>query len=127
MNDGPRPVLVVDDDPDILEMLQLFLELEGYEVLTAHDGAEALDVLRRASTLPGLILLDLMMPGVDGGAFRATQIGDPRLANVPVVVMSGAGRLDERVGEMGIAEYLEKPVAAERLLAVVRHHLDPSA
>ena len=85
---------------------------------TTGDGEEALQVLR-AGLKPRLILLDLMMPRKDGWQFRREQVADPELADVPVVVLSGAGQLERRTQQLGIMEYLEKPIDVERLLEVV--------
>src|SRR6185437_10873013 len=77
------PVLIVEDDADIRELLSSVLVLEGYPVVTAADGAEGLEQLRTAH--PALVLLDLMMPSMDGWEFRRLQMLDPALAGVPTV------------------------------------------
>lgn len=113
-------VLVVDDDPDIGEAIDALLGVYGYPVATAQNGKEALRWLR-CHTKPRLILLDLMMPGMDGFEFRARQLRDRDLASIPVVVMTGAGpiRIEEKKAELE-AEILHKPIGLDRLLAVVR-------
>ena len=78
-----RRILVVDDDPDTRNLLQLVLELEGYAVDTAANGLDALQRARQVR--PDVIVLDLMMPLMDGCGFRVAQLKDPRLAAVPVV------------------------------------------
>ena len=80
-------VLVVDDDPDVRGLLETYLELEGFDVLTATNGCDALQRLRDAR--PSVILLDLMMPVMDGEKFRAAQLKDASISAIPVIVFSG--------------------------------------
>jgi CheY-like chemotaxis protein len=109
-------VLVVDDESDIREAVSEVLADEGYLVHGAGDGAEA---LRKARALhPHLVLLDLMMPGMNGWEFRAAQRGDPELRDIPVVVLSALGR----VSGMEAADFIQKPFDLERLLSSVRTH-----
>lgn len=115
-----KRILVVDDDPDIRETLAELLQEEGYAVTSAAHGAEALSALR-TDPRPGLILLDLMMPIMDGWQFRAEQKKDPELASIPVVVISATGR-DEFVSSLGAAQFLKKPINLEQLLAAVEQH-----
>jgi two-component system response regulator MprA len=110
--------LVIDDDHDILLSLQDVLEVEGYRVITASSGREALECLRQG-VRPELILLDLMMPGISGWAFRARQREDQELASIPVVVISGQGLSAHDVAELGVAGYLPKPVDLDTLLSTV--------
>jgi CheY-like chemotaxis protein len=115
-----KRILVVDDDPDIRETLAELLQEEGYAVASAAHGAEALSALR-TDPRPGLILLDLMMPIMDGWQFRAEQKKDPELASIPVVIISATGR-DEFVSSLGAAQFLKKPINLEQLLAAVEQH-----
>ena len=115
-------VLVVDDDRDIRETLEEILNYEGYSVATARHGADALEKAR--ALRPSLILLDLFMPVMDGCEFRHHQRADPELAGIPVVVVSAAHGLEDRVGELGVAEVLEKPLKIDRLLEVVSRYCD---
>lgn len=112
-----RPVLVVDDDRDIRETLAEILADEGYEVHTARNGSEGLEVV--ASQRPGLVLLDLFMPIMDGAEFRRRQLGDPTIADVPVVVISAAAGLERKVASLGLAGWLEKPIHIDALFAIV--------
>ena len=112
----PAPVLIVEDDPDIRDLLSSVLLLEGYEVVTASDGAQGLDQLRGAR--PSLVLLDLMMPAMDGWEFRRQQLLDPSLARVPTVILSGDGRLEAKAASLGTS-FLRKPVDLDTLLDVV--------
>ncbi|WP_437511764.1 response regulator [Sorangium sp. So ce1099] len=115
-----KRILVVDDDPDIRETLAELLQEEGYAVSSAAHGGEALCALR-TDPRPGLILLDLMMPIMDGWQFRAEQKKDPELASIPVVIISATGR-DEFVSSLGAAQFLKKPINLEQLLAAVEQH-----
>lgn len=113
-----RRILLVDDEPSILEALEDVLSAEGYEVAVSHNGAQALDVLRRFR--PDLILTDLMMPVMDGGALLKRLGASPELSGIRVVVMS-AGRTpppDRRV------PFVTKPFELEQLLALLRAQLD---
>jgi two-component system, chemotaxis family, chemotaxis protein CheY len=115
-----RPVLVVDDDAAIREVVQIVVEAEGYPVLTAAEGAEALRYLR-SGFRPGMILLDLRMPGMDGRAFREMQSAEPELAEIPVVILSGDSDASRVAGNLG-AECILKPVDLDRLLSVVERY-----
>ena len=116
-----KPILVVDDDGAIREAMKSLLELDGYNVVTARDGEEAMQQLRQGP-LPCVILLDLMMPRKDGFEFRAEQLEDPRLAPIPVIVYSGHNDPKQNQATLAAAAYLEKPVSLSRLLDVVAHH-----
>ena len=108
------PILVVDDEPDIREAISELLEQEGYEVVGAGDGAEALSKAR--ATRPTVVLLDLMMPGMNGWEFCARQRGDPELAGIPVIVVSALGRAPG----VTAADYIQKPFDLDALLKAVR-------
>jgi CheY-like chemotaxis protein len=113
------PILIVEDDSDLREMMEQLLSLEGFNPVTAANGRQALDYLRSSGT-PNVILLDLMMPVMDGWEFRREQERDPAIARVPVVVLSA---LDEqRAGNLGADAFLKKPLDFDRLLALVRHY-----
>lgn len=106
-------IFIVEDDPDTREMLGRFLELEGYAVETAANGRQALDRLSRGLRV-SVILLDLMMPVMDGWQFRRAQVQDRELARIPVIVVSAAGR--ERLRQVSADAYVSKPVDLEELL-----------
>lgn len=117
---------MVDDDAEVRGMLAQVLELEGYEVVTAADGREALRQLE--ARRPCLVLLDLMMPGMNGWQFRDEQLKVPALAAVPVVVLSGASNIEPRHLAMPGVGVLRKPVALQTLLDAVGAHVQaPSA
>ena len=116
-----RSILVVEDDPDVRDALATVLETEGYEVAKASDGQDALGQLR-ASPTTALILLDLYMPVMNGWAFRAEQLRDPKLASIPVVVVSADSMVGKRAADLGAAGYVGKPIDFDRLLALVATH-----
>ena len=113
------PILIVEDDADLREMMAQLLTLEGYRAETVANGRDALEYLRQGDR-PDLILLDLMMPIMDGWEFRRRQREDPELATVPVVVLSA---LDQtRAADLGGTAFLKKPLDFDRLLQLVRQH-----
>jgi CheY-like chemotaxis protein len=114
-------VLVVDDDTAIRESVAEILRDEGYAVQEASNGQEALDRLR-AEGPPCLILLDLMMPIMDGFQFRAAQLADRALAAAPVVVMSADGNVEGKAASLSAAGALKKPLLLGDLLQVVARH-----
>jgi CheY-like chemotaxis protein len=112
----PR-ILVVEDDEDAREAMVALLELKGYQAVPAGNGKEALDYLRRAP-VPDLIILDLWMPVMDGWQFRSEQVRDPRLAEIPVIVVTA---LSDRA-DVDADEIIIKPVDVDRLLKTVGHY-----
>jgi CheY-like chemotaxis protein len=117
--DPEHRILVVEDDPGSREAISLVLELQGYAVDSAANGLEALNHLQQDER-PCLILLDLMMPVLDGRGFRARQRQDPALADIPVVVVSADGSVAQKAASLGAAGYLQKPVEVDELLAAVQ-------
>jgi chemosensory pili system protein ChpA (sensor histidine kinase/response regulator) len=111
-------VLVVEDDDDIREVLEQLLATEGFRVEVAKDGLDAVEKLR---AIPGtsVILLDMMMPNMDGESFLAVLRGTPALADIPVVVISGDASARDRANELRAAACLVKPFEIEELLGVV--------
>jgi CheY-like chemotaxis protein len=116
---APCTVFVVEDDVDTRDMMGRFLELEGFTVEVAANGKQALERLN-AGMLPCVILLDLMMPVMDGWQFRSQQIRDAALASIPVIVVSAAGK--DRIADIEANAYLSKPVDLEQLLAEVSQY-----
>jgi CheY-like chemotaxis protein len=116
----PLTVLIVDDDQAVLDGIGELLENEGYGVARATDGQDALNQLRRGLQ-PSVILLDLMMPGMDGWDFRHEQSRDPDLKDIPLVVITAAGFSDASVkAQFGDIEFVPKPVPVPALLSAVR-------
>jgi CheY-like chemotaxis protein len=110
-------VLIVEDEEDLREMMREALELKGYAVVTAREGQEALSKLDGIEQLC-LVLLDLLMPGMNGWDFFAKLRERPALSDIPVVVHSSAS---DRA-PAGVTRVLQKPVAFERLISVVREY-----
>jgi len=119
-----KTILVVYDDLEIRETIKDVLEEEGYRVDLAANGAEALAHLRTvdgSGAYPSLILLDLMMPEMNGWQFCDEQKKDPRLAIIPVLVISAAS-VNEKKGSIAGHPFLKKPIELSRLLEAVAKH-----
>jgi CheY-like chemotaxis protein len=114
-------VFIIDDDHDIRATLQEILSDEGYEVTSSANGLDALAKLR-SGVAPNVILLDLMMPVMDGWQFRAQQLEDPHLASIPVVVLSADAGIEQKSRSLEAAECVRKPVDLETLLRVVSRY-----
>ena len=110
-------ILVVDDDPDIRETVADLLETEGYSVMKAENGREALARLRQHKA--SLILLDMMMPVMDGWQFRSEQQRDPEIAAIPVVVVSASASTEQEAARMGAAGCMQKPLDLDELLGTI--------
>jgi CheY-like chemotaxis protein len=120
---SPTPadsILIVDDDTDVREVLGELLADEGYATRMCPNGRAALDLLR-SGALPQLILLDLMMPEMDGWQFRAEQLRDASLRDIPVVVMTASRGVDR--DDLGGAEVLQKPVGLGDILDAVERNV----
>ena len=113
-------VLIVDDDPEIREALTDALEGRGYAVAVASHGREALDLVR-SPPAPCLIVLDLMMPNMDGYEFISEQKRDPKIADIPVVIIT-AGQHPKGTKVVEAVDVLHKPFARERLMKVVQEY-----
>lgn len=116
-------ILIVDDDPDIRETLSELLEGEGYVCSGAAHGNEALRYLRDRPA-PDLILLDLMMPVMDGFDFRAAQLDVEDWRQIPVIIVSASGQSERAARDLAAAGYLEKPIDITRLFQEVRSICD---
>jgi CheY-like chemotaxis protein len=108
-------LLVVDDDTDIRESMIEVLEEAGCEVVGASNGLQALGYLKRTERQPCLILLDLMMPVMDGEAFRQAQLNDPELSSIPVVVVSAYRDVQARAEKLQVENFIKKPVTIREL------------
>jgi len=111
-------ILVIDDDDDIRAVLAMVLDEAGFRVVTAANGREALEHLRE-DPQPDVILLDLMMPEMDGYQFRAEQQRDPALRAIPTLIVT-AGTVTSRVEALGAEAILRKPVGLRRLVDTIR-------
>ena len=115
---GSRLVLVVEDDADFREALVSALEHAGYEVIAAVNGAAALQLLQW-QIVTSVVILDLMMPVMDGRTFREHQLADPALASIPVIVLSAEAKAAELATSPGVHAVLRKPVDLEALLGAL--------
>jgi CheY-like chemotaxis protein len=116
-------ILIVDDDPAIIEMIAELLKYEGYNVVTCQGGREAIALAR--TDPPALILLDLMMPEMSGWQVIATLRASQQTKALPIVLLSARRDLAATAQELGVADYLEKPFDLDALLSVVRRYVAP--
>lgn len=112
-------VLLVEDEAAVSTIIAELLREFGWHVLTAPNGAEALKALRQLEQLPLGILLDLNMPVMDGWQFRAAQRSDPRIAGIPVILLSAQMDIEAAAGKLGAVDWLNKPVPLKSLLRAV--------
>ena len=124
MDHPPKTIMVVEDDPDCLEATIDALQYGGYEVVTAANGLEALRYLD-SHPAPELVLLDLMLPVMDGAEFLSEQRARPALARIPVALFSAAHELERRATELAVAGYIRKPADLASLLDTVRRLAGP--
>jgi|SRR5690554_2569896 CheY-like chemotaxis protein len=122
---APR-ILVVDDDPDTLDIVQAYLESRGYEVATAADGTEAL--ARLEEVRPALVLLDVMMPGIDGWEVARTIKNHPEFGNIRVVMLTARSDFTDKQRGLraGADDYIVKPMRLEDLGRKVERNLEAS-
>lgn len=113
-----KRILVVEDDNSIRELLVELLQSEGYEVASAVNGLEGLKYLQ-SQKYPDLILIDLMMPVMDGYAFRTEQLKNSDWSKIPVVVMSAEANAKEKMKKFGVTAFLAKPVELDTILKTV--------
>jgi CheY-like chemotaxis protein len=112
--------LIVEDDAATREALAMLLAAEGHAAVTAANGRQALDYLRSAAVMPRLIVLDLMMPVMNGWEFLAERRGDPVLSAIPVLLFTAAGGIHKaEARDLGAAGILTKPIDADQLLAAL--------
>lgn len=123
MTTSSAQILLVEDDGDIRESIREVLEDEGYTVAEAPDGVEALSLLRTAEPLPRLILLDLMMPRMNGVQFRHEMIKVPALRDIPVLILSADADMRRKAEGLAAAGCLEKPIELSVLLETVARAL----
>ena len=116
-----KSILLVEDDELIRRAMQMVLEWEGYKVDCAGNGQEALDYLR-AGNRPSLIVLDVMMPVLDGEQFRREQSRDINLASIPVIIVSAATFAET----VNAAQHIRKPFEVQELLDAIHHQIAPA-
>lgn len=119
-------ILSVDDEPSIVRLVSATLTARGHEVTGAHSGAEALAIVK--SEKPDLIVLDIMMPGLDGRDVYRRLSADPGTKDIPVLFLSAIGEFASQLDtvEMGEAEYMTKPFSPKELADQVETMLDPA-
>jgi len=118
-----NPVLVVEDNEEVREVLEEILRREGASVETANDGAEAWERVRRPP-LPCLILLDLKMPVMDGIQFLRERNRDPEIARIPVIMLTGSVELEGREQELNFQGFVRKPFDPDDLARHIREYCD---
>ena len=119
-NFGKKTVLIIDDDQDITDTFRWAFELEEYKVLSAGNGREALDLLKTLpdTDLPDLIMLDYMMPIMNGSGFCMAVSGDLRLSSIPVVLMTANGNIVSLMNDIAVDAYVEKPMNIDQVLRI---------
>jgi len=118
-------ILIVEDDTDVSEAFTEVLEQEGHRVVTFQNGQPALEYLRQKVVLPRVILLDFLMPHMDGWQFLAERRKDARIVEVPVVGISGSDRVEADQLSPSVVQLLKKPVSLDALLGAVEHCAPP--
>jgi CheY-like chemotaxis protein len=121
MSEERPTILVVEDDERIQRLVELVLRGEGYSVLQAGDGRQALDLIDSAR--PDLVLLDLMLPVLDGWALRERLRQRPTTSDIPIILMSAVRNLPETARQLDVADYLSKPFEIDDLVRSVRQRL----
>jgi CheY-like chemotaxis protein len=121
---GRRTILVIDDDQTLRSVLAAALEFEGYEAAVANDGLEALERLRSGELQPALILLDLMLPRMDGYTFAAERRREGLAPGTPTIVLTADARAAEKAAEVDAEGYLAKPFELDDLMDQIEHLID---
>ncbi len=114
-----KSVLVVEDDVAIRETIVELLQSEGYDVVGKENGQLALDYLKGLNDLPSVILLDLMMPVMDGWEFRRSQMADNKISKVPVIVITADGNARDKAHRMDAQGWVKKPIKIDDVLEAV--------
>jgi CheY-like chemotaxis protein len=115
-------VLVIEDDDDLREAMADVLSNDGHRVLEARNGREAIDLLRGLEVMPHVIILDLMMPVMNGVEFCAEQRCDPQLRGIPIMLVSASSQLPTSAADLGVAGFARKPLALSTLLSIAERY-----
>jgi two-component system chemotaxis response regulator CheY len=116
-----KPVMIIDDNPDILSAMEALLITEGIEPVVAPDGLEAFRLME-SGKVPCVILLDNAMPKMNGAQFLAAMREHPKFMGIPVYVISASGDFDGSASTAGIAGFIHKPFDPDKILGIVRRH-----
>ncbi len=118
-----KRILIVDDEPHIIKVLTVRLEKAGYEVIAAIDGQETLNKVRKE--MPDLVILDLMLPGIDGYKVCRLLKFDERYKHIPIIVLTARVEEEDRKRsmEVGADEYITKPIKPDEFLDTIKKHL----
>jgi DNA-binding response OmpR family regulator len=118
---GRRLVVCIDDEPETISLIKLILERSEFRVMGALDGLDGLDLIRRVR--PDVVLLDLMLPGIDGWEVNRRIQNDDRLRNTPVIMLTAAHRTEQDEDDLPVADYITKPFAPRDLVRRIRRTL----
>lgn len=116
-----KKIMIVDDEPDTVDLVKLVLETEGYGILVAYSGQEALDMIK--VDRPDLVLLDIMMPQMDGWAVRKKIVDNEETKDIPVVMLTAKAQpIDKMIGlhVVGVTDYITKPFGRKELIDSVK-------
>lgn len=116
-----KKILVVDDSLDILDIIRTLLESSEHEVITASDGEQGMEMAK--SEKPDLIILDIMMPKMDGYTFIKTKKRDEDIKNIPVIILTGKSEMADLFLVEGVSDYLVKPFDHKVLVGLVTKYL----
>lgn len=116
-----KKVLVIDDEPDIIDVIQTVLSSNGFAVVSALNGEEGMEKARTEK--PDLIILDILMPKMDGYTFVKRMKGDLVIRSIPVIVLTGKAEMKDLFEVEGVKEYLLKPFEPDQLLELVKRYL----
>ena len=114
-----QSILLIEDDLDINEAIQSILKDENFKVNAVFNGKEALEYLKNSPLNPSLILIDYMMPCMNGLQFREAQLQDPKIADIPTVMLSATNNFED-INKLKFQEYLPKPIDLDSLINIVR-------
>lgn len=118
-----QKIFIVEDDADVRESLIMLLEAEGYDVQSAEDGLDAFNQLSAMPTLPHLIILDWMMPRMDGAQFYNKKKDFPNMEQIPLILLTADGRVQEKSALINASVGLAKPIEVETLLSAIQRFI----
>ncbi|HEY64500.1 MAG TPA: response regulator [Caldilineae bacterium] len=118
-----KRVLVIDDEPELIKLVSIFLGMAGFEVVGAHDGLSAIENLERLS--PDLVICDMVMPAMDGIETIKAIRAHPRMSSIPIIMLSARGQMDEieRALAVGANDYIMKPFSGAEVIRIVKKYL----